>query len=219
MVANKIAKITGVLNRLKYVYPWQILLSLYNTLIMSHINYGLLLWGTKVYELEHQQKKAVRTIKNNHPLAHSEPLLKNLGLLNVHDLYHIKILKFYYKLVHTELPSYFNRYLPVFHNENRHDHGYTLRLGVRPLIRAPRVHHVFAEATVLYQTVKLINQINIHEPRLLDIINNKTHSCFGLGYFATQTYLQKYSYTCNIDTEICYSCRLLGRPRIPIQGH
>ena len=51
MVANKMAKITGVLNRLKYVYPWQMLLSLYNTLIMSHINYGLLLWGTKVYEL------------------------------------------------------------------------------------------------------------------------------------------------------------------------
>ena len=49
---------------------------------MSHINYGLLLWGTKVYELEHQQKKAVRTIKNNQPLAHSEPLLKNLRLLN-----------------------------------------------------------------------------------------------------------------------------------------
>ena len=140
MVANKKAKITGVLNRLKHV------LSLYNTLIMFHVNYGLLLWGTNVYELVHQQKNAVRTIKNNHPLAHSELLLNNLELLNVHDLYHIKILKFYYKLVHTELPSYFNRYLPVFRNENRHDHGYTLRLGVRPLIRDPRIHHVFAEA-------------------------------------------------------------------------
>ena len=49
----------------------------YNALKISHINYGLLLWGTKVYELEHQQKKACRTIKNNHPLAHSEPLFKN----------------------------------------------------------------------------------------------------------------------------------------------
>ena len=56
-----------------------------------------------------------------------EPLLENLGLLNGHDLYHIKILKFYYKLVHTELPSYFNRFLPVFRNEKMHDHGYTLR--------------------------------------------------------------------------------------------
>ena len=131
MVA-KIAKITGVLDRLKYVYPWQILLSLYNTLIMSYINYGLLLWGTKVYELEHQQKRTVRTIKNNHPLAHSEPLLKKLGLLNVHDLYHIEILKFYYKLVRTELPSYFNRYLPVFRNENTHDHDYT-RVSSAPI--------------------------------------------------------------------------------------
>ena len=99
MVANKI---TGVLNRLKYVYPWQILLSLYNTLIMSHINYGLLLWGTKVYELEHQQKMPSElSIITIH--SHREPLLKNLGLLNVHDRYHIKILKFYYKLVHSEL--------------------------------------------------------------------------------------------------------------------
>ena len=57
MVANKMAKITCVLNRLKYVYPWQILLSLYNTLIMSHINYELLQWDAKVYELEHPQKK------------------------------------------------------------------------------------------------------------------------------------------------------------------
>ena len=183
------------------------------------MKYGLLLWGTKVYELEHQQKKVVRTIKSNHPLANCEPLLKNLGLLNVQNLDYIKILKFYYKLVHNELPSSFNRYLPVFRNENMYDHGYTLRLGVRPLIRAPRIHHVFAESTALYQTVKLINQINIHQPRLLDIINNRTHFYFGLGYFATQTYLQKYSYTCNIDIEICYSCRLLGRPRILIQGH
>ena len=147
--------------------------------------------GYKSMRTEHLQKKAVRTIDNNHPLAHIEPLLKNLGLLNVHD-----------QLVLSELPSYFNRYLPVFPYENMHDHGYTLRLGVlvRPLIRAPRIHHVFAEATVLYQTVKLINQINIHEPRLLDIINNRTHSCFGLGCFATQSYLQKYSYTCNIES-------------------
>ena len=112
------------------------------SLIMSHINYGLLLWGTNVYKLEHLQKKVVRTIKNNYPLAHSELLLKKLRLLNVHDLYHIKILKYYYKLVHTELPSYFNRYLLAFCNENRHDHGYTLRLGVRPLICAPQIHHV-----------------------------------------------------------------------------
>ena len=118
---------------------------------------------------------------------------------------------FYYKLVLSELPSYFNTYLPIIRNENMHDHGYAQRLGARPLIRAPRIHHVFAEATVFYQTEKHINRIIIHELRLLDIINNRTYSCFGLGYFATQSYLQTCSYTCNIDKEICYSCRQIAR--------
>ena len=70
------------------------------------------------------------------------------------------------------------------------NHCYALRLDVCPLLRAPRIiHHVFAESTVLYQVVNLINMINIHEPRLLDIINDRINSCFRLGYFITQFYL------------------------------
>ena len=70
IVANKIAKINGILNRLKYVYSWQILLSLYNILIMYYINFELFLWGAIICEPEHQQKKVVRTIKNSHSLTH-----------------------------------------------------------------------------------------------------------------------------------------------------
>ena len=40
MVANKISRVTGVLYRLKSVFPKEILLTLYNTLIGSYINYG-----------------------------------------------------------------------------------------------------------------------------------------------------------------------------------
>ena len=47
MVCNKLSKIVGILNRLKRIYPQQALLSIYNSLFMSHINYGLLLWGTQ----------------------------------------------------------------------------------------------------------------------------------------------------------------------------
>ena len=73
-------QITSILNRLKYVHPWQILLSLYNTRIMSH---SKALWtpfmGCKIYELKHPQKKAVRTIKHNRPLAPSEPVFERFG--------------------------------------------------------------------------------------------------------------------------------------------
>ena len=44
-IANKISKYIGVINRLKHTLPPRILLTLYNTLILPHLNYGLVLWG------------------------------------------------------------------------------------------------------------------------------------------------------------------------------
>ena len=56
------------------------------------------------------KKKAVRTITYSNYIAHSEPLLKELNLLKVKDLFELKILKFLFKLYHNTLPPYFNYY-------------------------------------------------------------------------------------------------------------
>ena len=40
MVTNKLSKITRILNKLKFIYPQNILLAIYNSLSVSHINYG-----------------------------------------------------------------------------------------------------------------------------------------------------------------------------------
>ena len=45
MVTGKLSKINGILNRLKYTYPSQVLLTLYKSLFAPHINYGSLVWG------------------------------------------------------------------------------------------------------------------------------------------------------------------------------
>ena len=42
MVANKLSKIIGILKRLRYVYPEQVLLQIHKSLFMAHINYGIL---------------------------------------------------------------------------------------------------------------------------------------------------------------------------------
>ena len=47
MVNNNLSKVIGLLNRLKQVYPQNALLSIYHSSFASHLNYGLLLWGTK----------------------------------------------------------------------------------------------------------------------------------------------------------------------------
>ena len=76
MITNKLSKISGVLQRLKYIYPQNIL----ETIFIPHINYGLLLWGNNLDSVAKLQKRAIRTITNSNFIAHSEPLLKELML-------------------------------------------------------------------------------------------------------------------------------------------
>jgi hypothetical protein len=57
-LASKIWRTVGVLNKLKSFFPKHILLSIYNCLILSHINYGMLIWGYspgRIYLLQKRQ--------------------------------------------------------------------------------------------------------------------------------------------------------------------
>ena len=51
MVSYKISKVIRILYRLKHVFPEYVLFTLYNSLIVSYINYGLLLWGVDSHKL------------------------------------------------------------------------------------------------------------------------------------------------------------------------
>ena len=55
MITNKLSKVIGILNRLKNVYPQRALLSVYNALFLSHMTYGLLLWGYQVEQVSIQK--------------------------------------------------------------------------------------------------------------------------------------------------------------------
>ena len=46
MIAIKISKVIGILHKLKYIFPKNILLTIYKSLILPHLNYGLLLGGS-----------------------------------------------------------------------------------------------------------------------------------------------------------------------------
>ena len=104
----KISKVIGIINRLKHVFPQNALLSIYHSLFASHLNYGLLLWGTHVNRVSKLQKKTVRILSNSEYLADSEPLFKTLKLPKIYNLCKLKLMKFYYNLSYNLLPSYFN---------------------------------------------------------------------------------------------------------------
>ena len=69
--------------------------NLYKSLFIHHINYGSLLWGQVGESLDKIQMKAIRTITYSNYIAHSEPLLQDLNLLKVKDIFQLKILNFY----------------------------------------------------------------------------------------------------------------------------
>ena len=69
-VCFKISRMNGTLNILKHHCPQTVLMILYNTLILRHINYGILLWGAKVnkvHKMHLLQKKTVRLITSKSP--------------------------------------------------------------------------------------------------------------------------------------------------------
>ena len=60
LVCIKLSKTMGIIKRLKYTFPNKILFSLYNSLFIPYIQYGLLLWGSKYSNVEKLQKRAIR---------------------------------------------------------------------------------------------------------------------------------------------------------------
>ena len=49
-ISTKISRIIVLLHKLKYIFPKQVLHSIYNSLIMPHLNYSLLAWGIKLHK-------------------------------------------------------------------------------------------------------------------------------------------------------------------------
>ena len=155
MIGIKISKAIGIINHLKCIYPQRILFTLYNSLITSHMLYGILLWGKSdnVQTIDKLQKRAIRLISYSRPFEHTEPLFKVFNLLKFNDIYTLKLLKFFYKLSNNSLPPYFDSYKTLIQPSTDR---YPLR---RPLYQIFRVNHEFARISLKYQFVSFLNPI------------------------------------------------------------
>ena len=120
-ISVKISKIIGIINLMKRYVPQVILKILYNTLVLPHLNYGLLVWGHKSKPIAQLQKKAIRSLTLSRYNAHTEPLFKQLGLLKLKDIYEKQELKFYFEYVNHRLPAYFSN-ITLIRSVDLHDH-------------------------------------------------------------------------------------------------
>ena len=129
-VCSKISRTLGVIKRVRKILPFSALKSLYNALIVPHLNYGLKLWYPNSHPVKIMQKRAIRVITSKKFFHHTSGLFKQHNLLKLDDIYKLHCLKLYYK-IENNLCSNYNRSL-LMHNRNVHSYNTRGRNEVRP---------------------------------------------------------------------------------------
>ena len=106
-ISNKISRTLGVMNRLKQYLPFSALKLMYSSLILSHLQFAITSWGFEWERISKLQKRAIRIMTNSKYNAHTDPLFKSLKLLKIKDIFDVQCMKFWYKFVNNNVPTYF----------------------------------------------------------------------------------------------------------------
>ena len=195
IVANKISKYIGIMNRLKRYLPGYILKTIYNSIIQSNLNYSLLAWGFNCGRLKKLQKKSIRIIANKKYNSHTEPIMKEIKILKLEDLFKLNMLKWYYRFVNKQLPSYFFGY----HIKRQSAiHNYYTRNNSQ--ISQP-ITRIQAARYCLRNHISIV--LNSTPENVIEKVH--THSYEGFSNYAKRYMISEYSDTCNIED--CYVCR------------
>ena len=104
-----LAKNIGLLSKLKYILPTNVLYMIFNCLVLPYYSYCNQIWGntykshlSKLFTL---QKKAVKIVTKSHVCSSSAPLFKKLNMLSVYDLITLNTLIFMYSASTKLLPD------------------------------------------------------------------------------------------------------------------
>ena len=106
-IPNKISRTLGVMNRLKCYFLFSALKLMYSSLILSHLQFAITSWGFEWERLSKLQKRTIKIMTNSKYNAHTDPLFKSLKLLNIKDIFDVQCMKFWYKFVNNNVPTYF----------------------------------------------------------------------------------------------------------------
>ena len=164
----------GMLYKVKRFLPETALLRLYDTLVLSHINYGITAWSSANNNdrerLHILQKRALRAVSNSEFRSPSNPLFVKYNHLKVVDLCKYNIGTFMYKFCNDILPSTFNNMFTT----NADNHNYDTRHASD--FEYPNTRLEFGSKSIGYQGVKIWNNIPMH------VKNSKNLNSFKHSY-------------------------------------
>ena len=166
-VLRKVSKTIGIMSKLKDILPTNILLILYNSLILPYISYCNIVWGFCKQHLLNRilllQKRAVRIICHKPFLSHSRPLFLKLNILPISLLHDFQLCVFMYSYYNNLLPKNFCN---IFQT-NRDIHRYNTRISADT--RAIYGHYSFSNNIFLCKGPIIWNKLppNIKQCNIL----------------------------------------------------
>ena len=148
-ISNRLASLSSLFYRVKDIMPEYVLKIMYYAHVHSILNYCNVIWAntypTHLTPLIRIQKRIVRNIARAEFLAHTEPLFKRLGLLNLEGIRKLS------------LALHFFQYRADYQQPLLPNHAYPTRRRdqLRPPIHSSRLF----EHSFLYQTPRYWNEI------------------------------------------------------------
>jgi len=158
-ITKKIKRCIGILSKIRYFVSLQVLVQLYNTLILPFLTYSLITWGstyqTSLEPLKILQKKALRIITFSNYCSHSTPLFHDLGMLKLDDLIFLNTALFMHDYHSNALPSAFINFFTCI----KEVHQYNTRLASKHSYYIPKVRTNYGIFNIRYAGSKIWNSV------------------------------------------------------------
>ena len=149
-ISSKTSKSVGLLYRLSRFLPIDVLKTLYHSLVMPHISYGIELWygapKTVSDRITIIQKKMIRALNSLPYNSHTGPYFKDMNLLKVEDMYKLQI----GLNIHTGISRNELTFTSEIHNYNTRN---------RNSLRTPGVHLSRSQMNWKFRGIQLWNSI------------------------------------------------------------
>ena len=182
------------MSRCKRYLQSSVMHKIYNSLILSRINYGITCWGFDTKRIYKLQKKALRVICKTKYNAHTDPLFLKLNTLKAKDIFQNQCLRFFYHFEKGNSPVYFHNI--VERNISGHSHN-TRQINI---FQSTNAHKISSEKTLRHVLPKILIAIPDN------VINSVyTHSLQSVKHKFKSFKLNSYQKECTIRN--CYVCK------------
>ena len=198
----KLARTGGIIYRLKRFLPSHILKTLYCTLALPYLHYCSLAWGHASNKVSRSQKRIIRNIVGAKYNAHTEPICKEINILQASDIYYTNSLIFYYKHHHNLLPPFLQSF-ELITGQNIHNYN---TICSKSRVRAIATSSKFADNRMRVALINIANQVQ-NDPNIYRLMS------FTLPYFKfciKKLIITNYSYLCQNSN--CFVCSEYYRP-------